>query len=287
MINFKTFLEARYAKLPNNVMASWSEKPGTVKQAIKWLVENNDAAIEAGNFIYRGFSGGLENKITFIDSSNGRRVSKDSSGMYQLMMDASDAFKGYPSRSNSFICTTERSDTQLYGEPYIVFPKKGTKIAISEEPDFWHTGISGDAAACYGGADIETLNIRLVRLFKDAFNIRPKRGMTIQEMDDALKDVDVQTFIREMGLSSSKVNQKILDAIQAQGGKKYFTALSNVLATPYTFGVETKVYGQSKLERGTEIWFSGEALFIAPSEMEEILKKLPDEINIARAINKL
>ena len=288
MITFKTFLEARYAKLPNNVQVAWSEKGGDTKKAVKWIVANNLKAIEDGDFIFRGFSGGLENSISFIDSSTGHRMSRDSSGIYQLMMDVSEAFKDYPSRSNSFICTTDGAGTKRYGQPYIVFPKAGTKIAISEDFDFWESSIAGDAVAAYGHRDIESLTVRLSQIIRAQFHLSPKRGMTMADLDEAVARVDVEEFLDKMGIDNEAVRKKIADRIQAQGGKNYFTALSNIIATPDTFGVETIIYGKNKLPSDDiEMWFSGEALIVDPTEMEDILKELPEEVNINRAMRAI
>lgn len=285
-MRFKDFLdEGRYSKLPSNVMTAWDEKAGDLKEAVKWIMTNNLSAIESGDLIFRGFSGGVMAEISFIDSSQGRRMSRDSSGIYQLMMDASDAFKDFPSRSNSFICTTDPSGTKRYGSPYVIFPKKGTVIAVSEEEDFWSTMISGDAASAYGLRDIESLTVRLAQLLRSKFDLKPVRGMTISDIDKAVSKISPDEFLVRMEIKNASVQKKILDRIEAQGGKNYFTAMSNILATPDNFTVETSIYGKSKApDIAAEIWFSGEVLVIDHGIMSKVLEALPDEVNIQRAL---
>ena len=282
MISFKQFLIED--KLPGNVVAPWAEKAGTTAQALKWLIANNQAALASGDLIYRGFANGLDEDITFIDSTNGKRISRDSSGIYQTMMDVSTAFVGFPSRTNSFICTTSQKTTSVYGPTYAVFPKKNTVIAISEVDDFFRSEISGDALKCFGITDIEHLNSGITRRLKDGFNIGSVRGRTAEDIDAIVNKVPAETFMKEMGIEKTKAAPAILKQIEQQGGKNYFTALAQVIATPYNLGVEKFKYGSYKMPHDLELWFSGKALVVDIYALPELLDKLPTEIKVANSI---
>jgi hypothetical protein len=283
MISFKQFLKE--GDLPHNVQKAWSTKAATEEQAVAWLIANNQEALASGKLIYRGFQDPPQEDMLFIDSSNSRRTSRDSSGMYQAMMDNSDAFKNVPSRSNSFICTTTESQTRRYGVSFVMFPKKGTPLAVSEVDDFFNSSISGEAMQCYGMGSIESMNLSIGRHLRDGFNIKPNRGMTATEIDDVLNNVKVEEFMKEMGLDKSKAAPAILAQIEKQGGKDYFTALANVIATPNNFGVEVVTYGTAKLDTNTELWFSGNALVVDSKHLSTLLQKLPPEIKVAPSIN--
>jgi hypothetical protein len=283
MISFKQFLNE--ADLPDNVKQAWASKTSTEAQAVKWLIANNQEALANGSLIYRGFSTWLDADFTFIDSTNGRRVSKDSSGMYQSMMDASEAFAGFPSRSNSFICTTKIETTKIYGTPYVMFPKKNTPIAISEVDDFFRSEISGAAVKMFGPTDIEHLNASVARRLKDGFNLSGFRGASAAQIDAIVDKVSVDEFMKEMGIINTKAAPEILAQIKAQGNKNYFTAMSNVIATPYNFGVEVAKYGKLKMPYdATELWFSGKALVVDYTQLPSLLEKLPPEIKVASSI---
>jgi hypothetical protein len=285
MISFKQFINEEKV-LPRNVQKSWAEKAATEEQAIAWLIANNKEALASGKLIYRGFGDPLEADYTFLDSTNAHRSSRDSSGLYQMMMDASEAFKGFPSRSNSYICTTTDYDARRYGVTFAMFPKKGAKLAISENGDFFESRTSGEAMACFGMSDIQDFNSSVSRRLKDGFGISSWdfKGKSTADVDKILAVFSVEEFMKEMGLADKKPAPQILAQIQKQGGKGYFTALANIVATPFNFGVEMAKYGTAKLDEKNELWFSGKVLVVDQDKLADLLQKLPPEIKVAHSI---
>ena len=286
MISFKQFL-LEEDELPSNVSASWEELPADDTTAIEGLLANNVDALESGDLIYRGFSGSLKDKLLFIDATKSKRSSRDTSGIYQAMMDASAAFKGYPSRSNSFICSASKVQN-AYGTPYVMFPSKGTVIAESDIDDFIHNEIAGFAAKCFGlNAKIEVMNSRLARTIRDNFAVKVTHK-SASEIDELLSKYSIGEFMVKMRFTESvseTVQQAIIAQINKQGGKNYFTAISQLLATPETFGVEKFKYGTRKPAEQSEVWFSGKALVVKNEYLiNELLPKLPPEIKVANSI---
>ena len=134
MISFKEFLTER-------IITPWEIEHPDVGEAISILNKNCKsglAAIASGSLLYRGFkrlkSG--ESGFTIIDTANAERTSKDTNNLYQLMMDTSSAFRCYPSRSNSLICSTDVYTASVYGDTYVIFPFDGTLLAVSKQSDF-------------------------------------------------------------------------------------------------------------------------------------------------------
>ena len=65
------------------------------------------------------------------------RTSANTKNYYTLIIDNDPAWKGYPKRSQSLICTTENTTARGYGKIYMIFPFDGAKIGKIDSPDFW------------------------------------------------------------------------------------------------------------------------------------------------------
>lgn len=275
MISFKRFLNEE-VKLPRNVQISWRETSAPEEIAIDWLKENSFDAITRRNYMYRGFGRHLSSDFTFIDPRGGKRTSLDSNGLYQLMMDSSAAMKEIPSRSNSLICTANDEDAKMYGHVYLVFPKLGTKIAASDESDYWENIINGEAAKIFGITTINHMNKKITTaLHNIGMDISPRSRLSIKEIDDDLNKFQVtfETFCSEFNISNTAVKSKLEKQIAQQGGKNFFTALANVIATPDNFGVYTFTYDGIKMPKESELWFSDEALVISDKAFTALAKK--------------
>lgn len=140
MVSFKQFLAE--ASTPKNVVKKWTSRKLDIDRAIKLLnthCKDGLKAISNDGVIQRGFNEKLPHNLQVMDSTNSERRSRDTNNLYQMMMDSSEALKGYPSRTNSFICLSARSE--YYGSRYVMIPYDGTKIAILDKDDIFDVGV--------------------------------------------------------------------------------------------------------------------------------------------------
>lgn len=151
MITFKQYLSEEI--LTEAMVKKWFSKPIDVETAISVLNSSAKLGLEAiknGGLIYRGFKGEKSPESGFMafDSSTGKRTSRDTDNLYQLMMGDSKKMTDYPDRSHSFICTTNISIAEGYGGSsgaYVMVPLDGTKIAMLAVDDIFdqHMKIQG------------------------------------------------------------------------------------------------------------------------------------------------
>jgi hypothetical protein len=130
------------------VVKPWDVQP--VSKSLETMLNgpysNFWKSVEVGGLLFRGFNEditGNENFVT-IDTTKAVRTSRDLSNLYQLMMDQSTAFRGYPSRSSSLICSTSRKTANRYaigmkGNVVVVVPPNSASIAVSNHQDFIFT----------------------------------------------------------------------------------------------------------------------------------------------------
>jgi hypothetical protein len=138
VISFKEFLKEA-------VITKWAFKDVSPDQAISIIEKDCTSfkkALENDCLIYRGFKIDYDNdsplvsKSTVIDSTGSVRTSRDSNNIYQLALDKLLSERGMPTRSSSFICSTNVDTARGYGQFRVMIPFDGAKIALAPEEDF-------------------------------------------------------------------------------------------------------------------------------------------------------
>jgi hypothetical protein len=181
MTTFKEFL------LETNVVAAWESRPLAKFAAADYILSNSKesftSALTHDGVLFRGFH---SSPITSgyiaaaIDPSTGKRVSKDSNNLYQLMMDSSTELVGYPSRSKSLICTSNPLQASAYGEVHVVIPKDGAKVCTIKKGDMFAVALSGIWQYSANGVhntypvDLGSVNESSLNMFFTLFKSHPK-----------------------------------------------------------------------------------------------------------------
>ena len=93
--------------------------------------------------IWRGMSNHLPAELLTLDPSTGKRESQNTSNFYTELLDHSPYMEGWPKRSESIICTSNKNYADDFGggNLYAIFPYNETKIAICPGHDMWDTGV--------------------------------------------------------------------------------------------------------------------------------------------------
>lgn len=107
-----------------------------IKEAIGFLRENCKDFLKNGSILYRGIYD-ADQPALIVSPSNFERKSRNTANYYTLLMDNLPAWKDYPKRSKSIVCTTHEGYAGNMGEPYRVFPFNGSKIGVCPSNDLW------------------------------------------------------------------------------------------------------------------------------------------------------
>ena len=86
--------------------------------------------------IYRGANFGFS-PVYFGSTEGTSRKSANTQNYYTLIVDNHSNWKGYPKRSQSFICTLSERVALGYGEPCLVLPFDDANIGICPDYDIW------------------------------------------------------------------------------------------------------------------------------------------------------
>ena len=277
MISFKDFLS-------EDKVVAWKVKELSLKKIINMLnAECSDGlkAIHNGSILYRGFSKGRKEAsgFQFIDTTKAERTSRDTNNLYQLMMDNSEALKGYPKRKNSLICATRLDTADGYGHLRIIIPFNGTKVAaLDSYSDIFNIHLKSPIYK----KGVRDLCNDVEGVLSDMYFPDDDRYDNIGKINNFLAKKSITDVIDEFVHSAdSGANRALIEkTLKAAPKNERFTALSTLVMTPESIGVQLYTYGdvlpvQKKV--GVEAWFSGKALSMDLDIFCDILVKLEKE----------
>lgn len=233
MITFKQFVTEAMLK-------PWVDNPVLVKEAINFLNKNCKDGLKAisnNGLIYRGFMNKVSSKkFLLLDSTNAERSSRDSNNVYQMLLDASIHMKEMPSRSNSFICSSDRDTAYTYGEPYVMIPVDGTKIAVGGYYDM----LLSDLNSSIFTGDMQDINLlgadmlNFLGAKKPSSIMKFENAREIRDAFDRYSSEEIVCFYDHVFCDNKMIHALYLNLPkpldQKQLTKKEIIAAANVLA---------------------------------------------------------
>lgn len=103
---------------------------------IAWLKKN---FVPTDTPIYRGVDESSSVNYYMVNPSKHERESRNTDNYYTLLIDNSPNWTKYPKRSKSIVCTTCEGHAHGYGITFRIIPKKGSKIGVCSDCDFWES----------------------------------------------------------------------------------------------------------------------------------------------------
>lgn len=225
----------------------------------------NEALALDKPLIVRGMRQKDKRSIEYYSISNitGRK-SANTSNEYTVLVDNLPAWKEYPKRSESLICTNLNNlgYTWDYGETFIILPENGANIGVCSSYDFWN-GFGrftqlGKAAGYTSHPLMGIFNEILRSIFQDAgFKLRHdnKDFDQIKQALDAgtkyLRTAEPETLARE----DKSFFKSVID------GKETMLEFIEKVLDPTINGFKLVKYKNLvEFSGNKELWFSGPAL---------------------------
>lgn len=271
---FKMFLEASVGNQPKYDHKADDE----VIKIIETKCKDAIPMILANAMIYRGDKMSPAEESSYnstnaaawvVDPSATERKSQNTSNHYTVILDNHPAYKSFPKRSRSFICSTDFETAQSFSASFdsvlVVIPFDGTKIGICKSGDLWATRIKlfGQVMGMRG------LNQALEKMgIEDNFNDIVRFSNELAEGNPRA----VEKFQKVFGKDASiKGTNTFLDEI--------FNALmpdkiDMTHATTATLGVGKYI--------DREVWVGGKVLLIARSRWREFRKYFLEKYKTAK-----
>lgn len=240
------------------------------EEAFKLLKTKCSAALK-GTPIYRGIER-FDGDYGYADPRHSpvARISRNTENYYTFMIDNSPAWKGWPKRSKSFICSTDDMKASGYGNMMQVFPVNGTKIGVCPMSDIFS---SFDAVKRFYPV-MSYFNIGIDNIFKN-FYIHPSEIKSYKDLKKAFKTVTVR--IKEFDDAGK------LEEITDLFGPMFFYAYTSGDMLKYIEGLldprknnfRLKKAGD-KLPTDNEVWTEGPCVLVDYDaiHLHKVLKEL-------------
>jgi hypothetical protein len=246
-------------------------------ELLKMLSSDYTDAVKAfnnGNKIFRGTSSTDDYMIT--DPSIGTRISANTYNYYTLVIDNSSAWKAYPKRSKSIICTSSPEYADEYGTIYAVFPINGSKIGVCSDEDFWDSFPVLTTAFTRAGIDAPPLLDTLTRFLGQLIGLIGSQLYikTLPTLKKAFTAFD--TFIADKEYTkrpslNTKALFTILEMLDYKGN--LFTSVENLL-DPVKNKFKLENIRDFTVEKHHEVWTSGKSIMINIDKVDDIISQL-------------
>ena len=203
---------------------------------------------------------GVENNTNsmFVDPKKGKpRKSANTKNYYTYIIDNSPAWKNYPKRSKSIICTTDAGYAMGFGTTYRVFPYDGAKIGVCPTGDLWSSfwGILKD--------DLDSVNDALSKIF-DFYGVKLDDS-SYKMFKESFKVFDnsynVFNYKKEYIYKHFPYNiEFIKELLNGYNGKNFYKKVENMF-NPKKNEFELKKIGDS-LPVNKEVWTDSKSVLI-------------------------
>lgn len=281
MQTFKQYLDEA-KKPPKNAIKPWKTDEQTVKKAIALLnsrFRTGLKAIEAGGLLFRG-DDRMSGDFVIVDPSTGLRTSRDSNNGYQVLMNATPAMRGYPSRMRSLIGTSNALTAYGYsGNVYVIVPVDGAKIVVSDAEDFLRD-YDFDTVSELLYASCKQLKVPMTKPWIKLDPSFRTRLNDSREYDDRNKPTDHWKIIGNLARIGALIGlgkQTDLASELAETKDKY-AWLTSVL-TPENLDLELLSFGET-LPRDVECWTDAKCMLIRDAVFYDMLKQLVESGSI-------
>jgi hypothetical protein len=218
-----------------------------------------------------------------------RTSSGKNSNFYNVLVSMVPSWRGYPKRTRSIICLSNRTPPSDYGhESYYVFPINGSKIVQTSTDDFWYgapylrmrTGVNIDSFDRFSRV-IENLFILFPNIpDKDKLNVNDTTHITEGTYKDVIFKLNkyltkelVDSVINEGKLHSASelIKHDILKNFNGDW-EAYFDSLLNPKENDIDLvTIETLKEGEC------ECWLDSPSIMIREYEMSELLLYLNNQ----------
>lgn len=180
MISFLQFLREESIYSPLNELSAVDVVAWCEKHASQYLEH------AANHLIFRGMS---HVTLGTTDTSLMNRISNDTNNYYNVWIDNAPAWKDYPKRSKSLICTSASFAARSYGTLHLIIPADTCKIGICPNYDIWDSFYK---LTEFGITSIKKLDFILGQLINSIESGSELASSNYQVFEEFLKKINLE-----------------------------------------------------------------------------------------------
>lgn len=240
--------------------------------------EQIDHMITRDTYIFRGIKS--EEPVLLLNSQDKLRNSSGSYDWYMQVMKDDPDWKNYPDRSYSFICSTSMEEARSYGKVYSVIPlDKNQVFGIAPDADFW-----------YAFPELKKIKLSIAGIQSIYERIFFQYKKYYQDDLPRISDVPNNEIKKAFALYDEAIKKTptvmnhvighphILRNIEQKGLYKTMEDEIKPVGFHSTTLNGINKYKKEESGGGSEIWFSGPALFLEQSVFHQIRKLANEDI---------
>jgi hypothetical protein len=276
MKNYKNYIneDNNYHEIANQQAIAYQNTLNvlTIDDAVEHTILHCQDFINNPKIIGRNIK---DSSINYFFSYPIKRRSRDNANFYTLILDNSPQWKGYPKRSNSFICTLNCVSSDYY--------------VIPEDDSLW--GIVPDIDIYFGFKElgIYSLNhlvkglIQIakycgIELLDDSYiNMKNSFNLFQTELYSKFNKENLKEQFWELNLHEGAIISNYLISIWGGNIFKYLVKTLNPVDNGFKLNYYNDIIEQ---EFKRECWTESPCLFIKRSNMIEYLEKLSKETSV-------
>ena len=224
-----------------------------------------------------------------------KRISRNTSNYYTLIMDTSFKWAAYPKRSKSLICSINRTQGERY--PHRVFPENGSQMGVCPSYDMW------DAFRKNGLPVLSEVNSVLNILLNIGMSAKQKnkRGLPDKKYDKNIAMFKQACKSFDKWFESKEYDKRVLyDIIKKEYGGDYYAnqmmklmawygdsgglfKMMDHLLDPENNGFDlTYPTGMQRISGEKEVWTDGLSLMVRGDAVENFLTAVKAKENLKR-----
>ena len=210
--------------------------------------------------LFRGFES--DTLFGMKDTNQFTRKSANTENYYTLWMDSSHAWKDYPRRSKSYVCSSAAGTADVFGSVHFVLVPDDLKVGVCPSNDLW--------AAFRPEIDsLDDLMLLVTTVFRE-LNI--KAPDSSDELMNALEDASVdrlQKVERKLDIELKRTStpdslkwgsrsrlQRMVEQLKKEGASNLYEYFSKVI-NPQRYSFELQEGGNLQFPANREAWVQG------------------------------
>jgi hypothetical protein len=227
---------------------------------------------------HRALFRGMQSGVLFglKDTNDFTRTSANTENYYTLWMDNASAWKGWPKRSKSYICTSRPSTADVYGDVHFVLVPDDLKVGVCPNSDLWTSfrpeidsldDLMLDVHTAFKWLDIEqpTTADSLHRALED---------VTTRQLEKAQASLTIKAHQQEVEAAESKHRgssaavfnryanavasiRRLLESMEKEGASNLFVYFTRIFV-PSRYNFELEDANNLLIASNREAWVQGE-----------------------------
>lgn len=241
--------------------------------------------MQTGKSLFKGFPGNsywndenhkFNNSFYATDSSQIERRSQNTNNIYTYFTsNISKAWKAFPPRNRSLICSSAVSYASGYGNVFCVFPENGTKIGVCSYHDMWES--FGRANINSLGSFASFLNACMVNWLKSKQIL--DKNVRAHNYDENQLDKYIPEFLKQPisvlnGVEDYYyIQYRIADFKNITVGE-YLEKVLDPTFNKFSLVTPNKIFAiPDETGEGRECWFSGRCVLANKTDLDDLINE--------------